>query len=255
VGVAVAGFGPHRLITAVGFGHAEIQSITGNLIGQAQSPLWTVFNGSVNIVYEGIDHLVPLEIPVVQGQLAPPGMHSIVGRQFLLRAPTIGENTTWTDFRFAYDASAIAILRCGVFIDPREIARMGGFLNDGVYTDVYGAVINISVAPADMLDDSGGVKDELLTGFVGTVEYFTRDQAAIDALAPGGGFIVINNSLHYNVVNTPDGGIEMPSSPTPEERAQIRAALEKLTTREDPAPEPEFEGVRPPCTSIFLGSN
>ena len=95
--------------------------------------------------------------------------------------------------------------------------------------------------------DSGGVKDELLTGFAGTVEYFTRDQAAIDALAPGGGFIVIRSSSYI-----PDGGIEMPPSPTPEE---IKAALEKLTTREDHAPEPEFQGVRPPSTSIFLGSN
>jgi hypothetical protein len=104
-----------------------------------------------------------------------------------------------------------------------------------------------------MLDDSGGVKDELLTGFAGTVEYFTRDQAAIDALARsggsmgGGGFIVIS-ALSY----IPDGGIVMPpssTSPTPEE---IKAALEKLTTREDLAPEPEFQGVRPPCTSIFL---
>jgi len=238
----------------------DIHSITGNLISQAQSPLWTVFNGFVNIFYEQIDHLVPLGIPVVQGQIAGGrGVeeHGIVGRQYLLRAPPIGENTPWRDFSTAFDASAIAILQrsgCEVFIDPREIARMGGFLNDGVYTDVYGAVINISVVPAEMLDDSGGVLQELLTGFAGTVEYFTRDQAAIDALAPGGGFIVINNSLQY-VMNTPDGGIVMPPSPTSPTPEEIKAALEKLTTREDPAPEPELQGVRPPCTSTFLGSN
>ena len=231
----------------------DIHSITGNLICQAQSHLWTVFNGSVNIVYEGIDHLVPMNIPVVQGQLAPPGMHSIAGRQFLLRAPPIGGNTAWRDFSIAYDASAIAILQrsgCEVFVDPREIARMGGFLNGGEYTDVYGAVINISVVPAEMLDDSGGVPQELLTGFAGTREYFTRDQAAIDALAPGGGFIVIRASSYI-----PDGGIVMPPSPTSPTPEEIKAALEKLTTREDPAPEPELQGVRPPCTSIFLGSN
>ena len=242
----------------------DIHSITGNLIGQAQSHLWTVFDGSVNIVYEGIDHLVPMNIPVVQGQLAPPGMHSIVGRQFLLRAPPIGGNTAWRDFSIAYDASAIAILQrsgCEVFIDPREIARMGGHLIDGVYTDVYGAVINISVVPAEMLDDSGGVPQELLTGFAGTVDYFTRDQAAIDArfsrLALTNlehGFIVINSNLQY-VMNTPDGGIVMPPSPTSPTPEEIKAALEKLTTREDPAPEPELQGVRPPCTSIFLGRN
>ena len=72
-------------------------------------------------------------------------------------------------FQHAFEVGAIAIPQHSGYealIDPQEIALgLSAYtVMRLVFRDPYGGVINFSMALAEMLDDSGGVRDEYLVG-------------------------------------------------------------------------------------------
>jgi hypothetical protein len=194
------------------------------------------------------------------------------GQTFLLQ--TTAPQANW---QFGFEAGAIAILQrngCHVCISPQEIERVKAYswfspptadpdfpgTSPPRYCDSFGAVINLSVAREEWWNETGGVRDELLKSW-------PDDLTLRQCLERDSALIVCNKlefyhrdqvySTNHGYISdggpTPDGG----ASPT---AAEIQAAREKLAAREahedmDDVPGDPNAGVRPPCTSIFLGSN
>ena len=168
-----------------------------------------------------------------------------------------------------FEANVVAILQyfgCQVFVDPQEIAgthnaRLTCVSNDGVFCDVYDAMINLIVVPETWLHEIGGVRDGVLAlsapefVVINVLQFYNRED--VDSSDASSLLRVVSDASSSN----PHPLICAPlyllifvccvdPSPT--------LGREKLTAREDlalHAPTPDLEGMMHPYASIFTYSN